>query len=279
MSEPISVTDIPVPNFRRNPATGLDEGKTYIRRPDGRINWAAMIDPAYIVFNKKLDKTGVIEKVYGEKADKLVYSEVIKKQPVDEKHILVLLMGFFELAALRGGDAVPRIAHVTSYPVEAANVTCECTIRWIPNEEEPNGFTSYGTADATMENTSGWGYLAAMAGNRAFVRAVRQGLRIPILGFDEIAKKEDLTPDAPPNTAVILTPINSLEKAAKLHKGPDGKAAPLDFEGVRAIATGECKSKIEDDPAKWTKFEEISPADCLTLIKAIKSRGKVKKAE
>lgn len=281
-------TELSVPPSFERLSNGLVKGVTYQRRSDGRIDWVKHIKPEHIVFNSKLDTQLV--KAYGGDSRSLNYGDLIAAgKEVDPRHVLVLLMGFIELAAFRGHTgARPRIAHVCSYPVEAAICSCECTIDWIANEEEPDGFASYGTADATMDNTGGWGYLSAMAGNRAFVRAVRQGLRIPILGFDEIAKKDTTIPEsaAPSATTTFSsTPVGLLQKAAADNKTETGDSNPLDFEKVKAAAIyhwdllqadPKHKPKIEQDPNLWTDWANIPPRDCLTLIKAIKDKAKRK---
>jgi len=274
MSEPTAVIEPAAdtveptpPSFKRND-DGLVEGVTYPRRPDdGRIDWVKLIKPQHVVFNSKLDAT--LEKVYGAPAKSLSYGDLIAAgKEVDPKHVLVLLQGFVEVARLRGyRNALPRIAHVCSYPVEAAICSCECTIEWLPNVEEPDGFTSYGTADATMENTGGWGYLSAMAGNRAFVRAVRQGLAIPILGFDEIAKKDTAIPEsAPQPTTAKNMAAATLQKCAE--------AGGYTFDTVKKSALTNHRPKMESDPEQWTKWDDVAPRDCLTLIKLIKEKTK-----
>lgn len=245
---------------------GYVKGIVYPRRADGRIEWYKLIRPEHIVFNSKLDEKGVLEKVYGKRAADLNYGELIAQGvEVDPKHVLILLMGLLELADLRGYTAaIPRIAYC-----DLQICSVECTIDWIPNGEEPLGKTSYGTADATMENTNGWGYLSAMAGNRAFVRAVRQGLRIPILAADEIAKKDQQiipeTGSAPSTTSA--SPQNTLQKNAE--------AAKYTFEQVKSACVEKYREKIEGDPAQWKGWGDIAPRDCLTLLKLLK--GKVKK--
>ncbi len=285
MTDTATHTDSPAAFTRLN--NGLVEGVTYPRRSDGRIDWVKMIKPEHIVFNSKLDAQ--LEKAYGDNSRNLNYGDLIAAgKEVDPRHVLVLLMGFVELARLRGYTrAQPRIAHVCSYPVEAAICSCECTIDWIPNEEDPDGFASYGTADATMDNTGGWGYLSAMAGNRAFVRAVRQGLAIPILGFDEIAKKDTTIPEAsaPQSSSFDSTPIGLLKKAAADNKADTGEPNPLDFAKVKAAAVyhwdklqadSAHKPKIRENPNAWNDWPDITSADCLTLIKAIKDKAKRK---
>jgi hypothetical protein len=72
-------------------------------------------------------------------------------------------------------------------------VVAVCTIDWIPNYENqgcngisPVTFSAIG--DAHERNTSGFGknYLGPIAENRAFVRAVRNFLKINIVSQEEI---------------------------------------------------------------------------------------------
>lgn len=253
---------------------GYVKGVTYPRRADGRIEWHKMIDPQYIVFNSNPKLQETLVKAYGKPANELNYGELIAAGvEVDPKHVLVLLMGMIELADLRGYvEARPRVIHS-----DMQICACECTIEWIPNNEEPDGKISYGTADATMDNTGGWGYLTAMAGNRAFVRAVRLGLRIPILGFDEIAKKDTAIPEQTNSSPISgggRLHTDTLRQAADKHVDDKGAPAQLSFEQVKAAASGKYKEKMESDPATWNRWEDIPPKDSLTLIKLIKTKKK-----
>lgn len=258
--------ELPAPTFFERDENNLVKGLEYHFTPDGRIDWVKMINPQHVVFNSKSEDALV--KAYGKTSRDLNYAALLAEGvQVDPRHLLVLLMGFVELADLRGYVAAkPTMNHVVSYPPEAAIASCTAEIQWIPNREEPFGKISYGTADATMENTGGWGYLSAMAGNRAFVRAVRQGLRIPILGFDEIAKKDVVIPEAAPqsNTAPAGSPTALLQKSAELAK--------ITFTQVKEGATGKYRAKIESDPAAWNDWADVPPRDCLSLIKIIKSK-------
>lgn len=263
-------TDTPA-HFTRDETTGLVKGVSYVRDASGRINWKAMINPVHIVFNgKKNEKLEAeIAAAYGAAADKLVYADVIKEKTVDDHHVLILLAGFIELADLRGyTSAKSDIVHVTP----GSNVTCQCHISWIYNVEEPNGKTSNGEADATMENTGGFGYLAAVAGNRAFVRAVRRGLRIPILGADEIASKDSAPVEGgstPTSTAASnpISPQGILQKTAT----ELGHA----FEVVKAGGVKH-KAKITSDASTWTKFEDVPPPDCMVLIDLLRKAAAAK---
>jgi hypothetical protein len=273
---PVQVADIPTPIFQRDFDTGLVIGQAYPRRADGRIDWVQLIPKEQIVFNTNNPKIAAdIEKAYGKPAKELNYGELVAAGvQVNPKHLLVLLQGFVEVASLRGYSATGRIAHALSYPPEAAISICECNIDWHPNVEEPNGFSSYGTADATMENTGGWGYLSAMAGNRAFVRAVRQGLRIPIMSFDEIAKKDMQLPESSQQTPVAAftasgsSPTGALERCAAEMK--------CGFETLKKGASTKYRQKIETNPELWNSWADVPPRDCWTLINILKTSAEEK---
>lgn len=246
-----------------------------------RIDWKSRINPAYIVFNAKNEKLAAeIEKIYGAPAKNLVYADVVAKQPVDDRHILILLDGFQEVAELRGYESSAPVSISAGQGI----VACGWAIKWLPNEEEPNGKTSGGTADATFENTGGWGYLGAMAGNRAFARAVKSGLGIKVYGYDEIGKKDE------PNLESGIMSSSAANSDA-------GKPVPtliktcrefnFTFEQVKAssvkkwnVETAELaknpafKRTIQSDPNKWSGYEDVPPLDCLTLITKIQEAAK-----
>jgi hypothetical protein len=69
-------------------------------------------------------------------------------------------------------------------------VVATCTISWKPNYETENESVVFSAiGDASPANTNGFGalYLGPMAENRAFVRCVRNFLKIGIVGRDELA--------------------------------------------------------------------------------------------
>jgi hypothetical protein len=252
MNEENLITQI----FKRDDETGLVNGIDYKRLPSGRIDWHAMINSEHIVFNRH--KEAEIEAAYGAKPDRLIYAEVIKEKTVDEKHILILLKGFIELAELRGyNNCQSKVENVTP----GQGVTVSCHITWIPNIEDIDGKTSSGVADATDSNTSGFGYLAALADNRAFVRAVKRGLGISTLSYDEIATKEDA--DNIPTTKISpFSPQGTLKSVADTEG--------FVFMQVKAGACSKYRAKMEGNPESWTGYEDISPPDCMTLIQILK---------
>lgn len=162
-------------SFSRN-EHGLLGNVQYTYNNDGSINWRAMIDNKHLVVNKN---------VFPEGAD--IPSDVSQ---LNDGQSLLLLAGLKELANLRGFTNV-------NYEVTVASkvyVAVKCTISWIPNYEsgmQPVQFSAL--ADTHESNTSGFGkkFLMAVSENRAFSRAVRNFLRINIIGQDEVDPNED----------------------------------------------------------------------------------------
>jgi hypothetical protein len=125
-------------------------------------------------------------------------------------------------------------------------IDIECVIKWFPNFETggiPVEFAA--KADATITNCDSFAkyYLSAMAENRAFVRAVRNFLNIPILGKDEIGK----TPLETATTSVVkATPHSILEELLAERK--------ISFDKLKAkmikdsLGTPESYSCVKDIP-------------------------------
>lgn len=144
---------------------GLIKGVNYIFNEDGTINWRKMVKAEYLVPNRMKTSETDISKL-------------------EDKDLLILLQGLKELAFLRGYDAVTYTLH-PSFDYCAA----VCKIVWRPNyetENRPIMFESIG--DASERNTDNFArsFLAAIAENRAFVRCVRNFLKINITGQDEV---------------------------------------------------------------------------------------------
>jgi hypothetical protein len=145
---------------------GLLSDTTHIFNEDGLIDWRKMIKSEFLVPNK----------------DKTNETDVTK---LKDFQLIILLGGIKELAQIRGYTSV-------SYDVVSPNpeyVAATCSITWKPNYEtegEEVVFSAIG--DASPHNTSGFGqiFLAACAENRAFVRCVRNFLRINIVAQEEL---------------------------------------------------------------------------------------------
>ena len=132
----------------RRDKNGLLTNVDYVFNDDGLIDWRKMIKSEFLVPNK----------------DRTSETDVTK---LKDYQLIILLGGIKELAQIRGYTSV-------SYDVVSPSpeyVAATCSITWKPNY-----------------NTSGFGqmFLAACAENRAFVRCVRNFLRINIVAQEEL---------------------------------------------------------------------------------------------
>jgi len=166
---------------------------------DNTIDWRAMIKTDHLVPDRnKTSETDVTR--------------------LPDTKLIILLGGIKELAQIRGFTSV-------KYDVKCPSpeyVVTTCTIDWIPNyETEGQAVTFSAIGDASPNNTTSFAknFLGATAENRAFVRCVRNFLKINIVG------KEELPGDSfPPrqgdgveesDTSVLSPPYNLLEAAMK----------------------------------------------------------------
>tara|TARA_R100000808_G_C2134379_1_gene142922 strand:+ start:537 stop:1250 length:714 start_codon:yes stop_codon:yes gene_type:complete len=147
---------------------GLLPSVNYVFNEDGFVDWRKMIKPEHLVPN--LQKTSETD------VTKLKDSELI-----------ILLSGIKELAQIRGYTDI-------NYSVVSPSkdyVVVTCSIKFTPNyETEGKEVTFSGIGDAGPHNTHGFGqaFLGPIAENRAFVRAVRNFLRIAIVANEELKK-------------------------------------------------------------------------------------------
>ena len=143
-----------------------DENVNYIFNDDGLINWRAMVKTQYLVANRQRTQENDVSKL-------------------EDKDLLILLGGIKELAQIRGYTDV-------TYKVVAASenyFATSCKITWIPNYETQNKTVTFeALADASTHNTKSFArfFLAAIAENRAFVRCVRNFLKINIVSQEEL---------------------------------------------------------------------------------------------
>lgn len=149
---------------------GLLENVEYFYKEDGSIDWRKMVKNDYLVPNKQRTSESDVSKL-------------------DDSKILILLAGIKELAQIRGFKSVKYT--VSHADMEYVCVTCGIT--WIGNYEtggEEVYFESM--ADAGTHNTESFGqsFLATTAENRAFVRAVRNFLKINLVGNEEMGPKK-----------------------------------------------------------------------------------------
>jgi len=138
----------------------------YVFNEDGSVNWRKMVKTDYLVANKqRTQQTDVSQ--------------------LEDRDLLILLGGIKELAQIRGFTNVSYTVHRASQDYFSTS----CTIDWIPNYETDNKAVCFSAlADAHQDNTYSFAsnFLAATAENRAFVRCVRNFLKINIVGQEEM---------------------------------------------------------------------------------------------
>ena len=175
---------------------GLIEDQTlnYIFNDDGTINWRKMVKVEHLVPNRQ----------------KTQETDVSKLQ---DKDLLILLGGIKELAQIRGYTSV-------EYKVVAASenyFATSCRITWLPNYETGGKEVVFESlADATLNNTKSFArfFLAAIAENRAFVRCVRNFLKINIVSQEELGDAK-LLDDSSSVNENPTSPQSLLEKVMK----------------------------------------------------------------
>jgi hypothetical protein len=170
-----------------------DQEINYIFNDDGQINWRGMVKHQYLVPNRQRTQETDVSKL-------------------EDKDLLILLGGIKELAQIRGYTDV-------SYKVVAASenyFATSCKITWIPNYETQGRVVTFeALADASMQNTKSFArfFLAAIAENRAFVRCVRNFLKINIVSQEELGDAKLIE-----DTVVVENPTSPhalLEKIMK----------------------------------------------------------------
>lgn len=178
--------------FTRN-QHGLIENDniTYQFNDDGSINWRAMVKQQYLVPNRQKTQETDVSKL-------------------EDKDLLILLGGIKELAQIRGFTSVEyRVVTATDNYFATS-----CRITWLPNYETENRPVIFeALADASLVNTKDFAryFLAAIAENRAFVRCVRNFLKINIVSQEELGDaklglvaKEDSEKENPMNPTALL---------------------------------------------------------------------------
>lgn len=188
----------------------------FIRNENGTVNWRKMIKAEHVVVKKEY--VSEIEKKYGKQITEIPIEQL------EDKYLLILLQGIKELAELRGYSSV-RYPNVVAQP-DFVSVYCE--IVWQPFEDQKDYVVFGDGGDAHPGNTNDVfrDYLTPIAFNRAFVRAVRNFLKINITGKDEIgsprkANEEDAPSQKTNPRGVLETKISELKTKTGSQAFPD----------------------------------------------------------
>ena len=184
----------------------------YVFNEDGSVNWRKMVRTEFLVANKqRTQQTDVSQ--------------------LEDRDLLILLGGIKELAQIRGFTDVCYTVHTASQ--EYFSTTC--TIEWVPNYETDNKVVSFSAlADAHQDNTYSFAsnFLAATAENRAFVRCVRNFLKINIVGQEEMGGGKQVFSQT---TAKASAPKTDSDPTSLLQKVMDSKGVSFDMVKTRLL--------------------------------------------
>ena len=232
--------NVPPKVIKRN-EFGLIEGLDYVFQENGMVDWRRMVDNKYIVPNR----------------DNTAETDVTK---LKDKDLIILLAGLKDVANIRG------FSSVTYNVVEASQeyVCASCSIVWAGNyeTEKSESVLFQGVADAGLNNTDGFGqiYLAAIAENRAFCRAVRNFLRINIVAKEEIAPNKTKQLGSNSSSAKSVSPDSFLLSVLKENN--------ITFEQVKKKMISE---KVEEANA-WNSTKDIPRLTVFEIIQRIQSK-------
>lgn len=226
---------------------GLLTGVDYTFNKDGLIDWRKMIKSEFLVPNK----------------DKTSETDVTK---LTDYQLIILLGGIKELAQIRGYTNV-------SYDVVSPSsdyVAATCSITWKPNyETEGEEVVFSAVGDASPHNTSGFGqiFLAACAENRAFVRCVRNFLRINIVAQEELQGNNSKSSSSKRSSNPYESPEIKNDPHSMLSKVMKEKGISFDI----------LKQKLEDESFKDAK--DLSEVSDITKSKVFELIERIKKAK
>jgi hypothetical protein len=220
---------------------GLLNSTEYTYTEEGLIDWRKMISPEFLVANK----------------DRTSESDVTK---LKDYELIILLGGIKQLAQIRGYTDV-------TYDISSPSsdyVVATCSIKWIPNYETEGRevvFSSVG--DASPQNTKSFAkfFLGPIAENRAFVRCVRNFLKINIVAQEELGNVK--VGNSSSDSSTSLDPRSILEELMK-EKG-------ISFDKLKTKLSKE-KYKGDDELNSLEDISKIKVFELIERIRKINSR-------
>tara|TARA_R100000808_G_C2150819_1_gene159674 strand:+ start:131 stop:862 length:732 start_codon:yes stop_codon:yes gene_type:complete len=214
----------------------------YLFNEDGMIDWRKMVRAEHLVSNRQRTQESDVSLL-------------------EDKDLLILLAGIKELSQVRGYSSV-------SYDVKSPSrdyVVASCTIDWIPNFETEGreiSFSAIGDASPANTNSFATDYLGPIAENRAFVRCVRNFLRINVVGQDEIGSPKAMSQGS-------QTSVNSGDFNPKSHLSSLMKSKGITFDRL--------KSKLVNE--KYEKAEEVECIEDIPNVKVFELIERINKAK
>jgi hypothetical protein len=239
---------------------GLLQNLHYVFDKLGFVDWRRLIPVEYLVLNS--DQKDRIEKKYGKKMEEID----IEKDKIEDSDLIILLGGIKYLARIRGIEAVTF--EICESTPEFASVRCE--VAFIPNYEtklgQPKEFQD--NASASQSNTKNFAklYPLEIATNRAFSRAIRNGLGINIVSKEELGAGfvvEDKSDSLPPTHLAVVLDNFLKEKSVTFTVLQEKLIAKVNAEGARVYPEAE----------KWEKSADIPQNQIFAILSQLKKNG------
>tara|TARA_Y100001938_G_scaffold151221_1_gene247805 strand:- start:14114 stop:14821 length:708 start_codon:yes stop_codon:yes gene_type:complete len=194
----------------------------YVFNEDGTVNWRKMVKEKFLVSNKQRTQETDVSKL-------------------EDHQLIILLGGIKELAQIRG---YTNVRYEVTSP-SSDYVVATCSIDWIPNyETEGRPVTFSAIGDASPQNTQSFAkfFLGPIAENRAFVRCVRNFLKINIvaqeeLGNTKIFEEESQSSQTDPKYLLenVMKEKNVTFKQIKIKLASEGLTDADSYEGIEDI--------------------------------------------
>lgn len=273
----VGVIDFYKSNYRKAKQESVLSPKNEEKKSDSAIKinkedvWKKYLEenPDFLALNKQMAKRyGLIESEQISKAkERQILSEL-----KDDNLKIILLQFFKDLAHLVGFSSI-KYSQIGGCNEEYAGLCCE--IHWA------DGQVTSGIGDAHKHNTNSFAkyYLAPIAENRSFVRAVKAYFNIPILGKDEIG---DIPEEEPKEKqAAPIGPHIVLQKSwSQFFEGMKDKIGSNSFAGFKAYLGSQVKKDAEsawiqpneyDDWKGYNDWSDIKKTKVLELITKLKN--------
>lgn len=230
---------------------------------DQKISWEEYLSdhPEFVALNKQMAKK------YG-----LIDSEIISKakeakiiSELKDDNLKIILLQFFKDLLHAQGFKALEYKQIGNCSEEYAGMSCRIT--W------SDGSVTSGIGDAHKSNTNSFAkyYLAPIAENRSFVRAVKAFFNIPLLAKDEIGDIPD--EDTKKEENAPIGPHVALQRVVK------SKINKSSFEAFKAFLVAQIKENPKtawiqpeeyDDWKGYADWSDIKKTKVLELITKVK---------
>ena len=242
----VKKTPAPTRKGAERDSSGLIKNVKYHFTDEGLIDWRKMLKDKWL---------------YPNPSKNLSTQDVAELKDTD---LCILLGGIKELAEVRGNTSITYGVTCPSSDYVIAN----CTITWLPNYETGGKEVSFSSlGDSSLNNTApinGIYYLASTAENRAFVRCVRNFLRINIVGREEMGSLNQ--PQGVPSSSTSRGAMGQVDVKMCLSSLMEDRK--INFDKIKGWLVKRGVTNAEN----FTSVSDIPKLDAYATIKAIEKQ-------